>query len=156
MKVSELLEERFILTDFKSDDKKDIINELIDLHKEDNNVNDLEKVRTAIHDREKEMSTGIGKGFAIPHGKTNAVNDVIVSFGKTTSDIDYEALDGNPVHLVFLLVGKVDLVSKYIKLLSRISRVMNKDDFRDKLLNAKTKDEIINIFKEEEKQYFDV
>lgn len=156
MKVSELLEERFILTDFKSDDKKDIINELIDLHKEDNNVNDLEKVRTAIHDREKEMSTGIGKGFAIPHGKTNAVNDVIVSFGKTTSDIDYEALDGNSVHLVFLLVGKVDLVSTYIKLLSRISRVMNKDDFRDKLLNAKTKDEIINIFKEEEKQYFDV
>ena len=156
MKVSELLEERFILTDFKRDDKKDIINELIDLHKEDNNVNDLEKVRTAIHDREKEMSTGIGKGFAIPHGKTNAVNDVIVSFGKTNRGIDYEALDGNPVHLVFLLVGKVDLVSKYIKLLSRISRVMNKDDFRDKLLNAKTKDEIINIFKEEEKQYFDV
>ena len=156
MKVFELLKESFILTDFKSDDKKDIINELIDLHKEDDNVNDIEKVRTAIHDREKEMSTGIGKGFAIPHGKTNAVNDVIVSFGKTTSDIDYEALDGNPVHLVFLLVGKVDLVSKYIKLLSRISQVMNKDDFREKILNAKTKDEIINIFKEEEKHYIDV
>ncbi len=156
MKVFELLEESFILTDFKSDDKKDIINELIDLHKEDKNVNDLEKVRTAIHDREKEMSTGIGKGFAIPHGKTNAVKDVIVSFGKTTRGIDYEALDGNPVHLVFLLVGKVDLVSKYIKLLSRISRVMNKDDFREKLLNAKTKDEIINIFEEEEKHYIDV
>jgi len=156
MKVFELLEESFILTDFKSDDKKNIINELIDLHKEDKNVNDLEKVRTAIHDREKEMSTGIGKGFAIPHGKTNAVKDVIVSFGKTKRDIDYDALDGNPVHLVFLLVGKVDLVSKYIKLLSRISRVMNKDDFREKILNAITKDEIINIFKEEEKHYIDV
>ena len=156
MKVFELLEENFILTDFKSDDKKDIINELIDLHKEDKNVNDLEKVRTAIHEREKEMSTGIGKGFAIPHGKTNAVKDVIVSFGKTTRGIDYEALDGNPVHLVFLLVGKVDLVSKYIKLLSRISRVMNKDKFREKLLSAKTKDEIINIFQEEEEQYIDV
>ena len=156
MKVFELIKESFILTDFKSDDKKDIINELIDLHKEDDNVNDIEKVRMAIHDREKEMSTGIGKGFAIPHGKTNAVNDVIVSFGKTTRDIDYEALDGNPVHLVFLLVGKVDLVSKYIKLLSRISQVMNKDDFREKILNAKTKDEIINIFKEEEKHYIDV
>ncbi len=156
MKVFELLKESFILTDFKSDNKKDIINELIDLHKEDNNVNDLEKVRTAIHDREKEMSTGIGKGFAIPHGKTNAVNDVIVSFGKTNRGIDYEALDGNPVHLVFLLVGKVDLVSKYIKLLSRISRVMNKDDFRENILNAKTKNEIINIFEEEEKHYIDV
>ena len=156
MKVFELLEESFILIDFKSDDKKEIINELIDLHKEDKNVNDLEIVRTAIHEREKEMSTGIGKGFAIPHGKTNAVKDVIVSFGKTTRGIDYEALDGNPVHLVFLLVGKVDLVSKYIKLLSRISRVMNKDDFRDKILNAKSKDEIINIFEEEEKHYIDV
>ena len=156
MKVFELLIESFILTDFKSDDKKDIINELIDLHKEDDNVNDIEKVRTAIHDREKEMSTGIGKGFAIPHGKTNAVNDVIVSFGKTNRGIEYEALDGNPVHLVFLLVGKVDLVSKYIKLLSRISRVMNKDDFRENILNAKTKNEIINIFEEEEKHYIDV
>ncbi len=156
MKVFELLEESFILTDFKSYDKKDIINELIDLHKEDKNVNDLEKVRTAIHAREKEMSTGIGKGFAIPHGKTNAVKDVIVSFGKTTRDIDYDALDGNPVHLVFLLVGKVDLVSKYIKLLSRISRVMNKDEFRERLINSNSKEEIINIFKEEEEQYFDV
>lgn len=156
MKVFELLEESFILTDFKSYDKKDIINELIDLHKEDINVNDLEKVRTAIHAREKEMSTGIGKGFAIPHGKTNAVKDVIVSFGKTTRDIDYDALDGNPVHLVFLLVGKVDLVSKYIKLLSRISRVMNKDEFRERLINSNSKEEIINIFKEEEEQYFDV
>jgi len=156
MKVFELLEESFILTDFKSYDKKDIINELIDLHKEDKNVNDLEKVRTAIHAREKEMSTGIGKGFAIPHGKSNAVKDVIVSFGKTTRDIDYDALDGNPVHLVFLLVGKVDLVSKYIKLLSRISRVMNKDEFRERLINSNSKEEIINIFKEEEEQYFDV
>jgi len=156
MKVFELLDEKFILTDFKSDDKKDIINELIDLHKEDKNVNDLEKVRTAIHVREKEMSTGVGDGFAIPHGKTNAVKDVIVSFGKTTRDIDYDALDGNPVHLVFLLVGKVDLVSKYIKLLSRISRVMNKDEFRERLVNSNSKEEIINIFKEEEEQYFDV
>ncbi len=156
MKVFELLEESFILTDFKSYDKKDIINELIDLHKEDKNVDDLEKVRTAIHAREKEMSTGVGKGFAIPHGKTNAVKDVIVSFGKTTHGIDYEALDGNPVHLVFLLVGKVDLVSKYIKLLSRISRLMNKDEFRERLVNSNSKEEIINIFKEEEEQYFDV
>ena len=156
MKVFELLDEKFVLTDFKSDDKEDVINELIDLHIEDKNVIDLEKVRTAIHERENEMSTGVGKGFAIPHGKTNAVKDVIVSFGKTTRDIDYNALDGNPVHLVFLLVGKVDLVSKYIKLLSRISRLMNKDEFRERLVNSNSKEEIINIFKEEEEQYLDV
>ena len=156
MKVFELLDEKFVLTDFKSDDKEYVINELIDLYKENDKVNDIEKVRTAILDREKIMSTGVGKGFAIPHGKTNAVNDVIAAFGKTTRNIDYDALDGNPVHLVFLLVGRDDMVSKHIKLLSRISRLMNKDEFRERLANSNSKEEIINIFKEEEEQYFDV
>jgi fructose-specific phosphotransferase system IIA component len=156
MKVFELLDERFILTDFNSDDKENVINELIDLYKESDKVNDIEKVRTAILDREKIMSTGVGKGFAIPHGKTNAVTDVIAAFGKTTRDIDYDALDGNPVHLVFLLVGRDDMVSKHIKLLSRISRLMNKDELRERLVNSNSKEEIINIFKEEEEQYFDV
>lgn len=156
MKVFELLDERFILTDFNSDDKENVINELIDLYKESDKVNDIEKVRTAILDREKIMSTGVGKGFAIPHGKTNAVTDVIAAFGKTTRDIDYDALDGNPVNLVFLLVGRDDMVSKHIKLLSRISRLMNKDEFRERLVNSNSKEETINIFKEEEEQYFDV
>ena len=142
MKVSELLDEKFILTDFKSDDKEYVINELIDLYKENDKVNDIEKVRTAILNREKIMSTGVGKGFAIPHGKTNAVTDVIAAFGKTTRDIDYDALDGNPVHLVFLLVGRDDMVSKHIKLLSRISRLMNKDEFRESLFNSNSKEEI--------------
>ena len=156
MKVFELLDEKYILTDFKSDKKDEIINELINLYKDSEKVSNLEKVRTAIHDREKIMSTGVGKGFAIPHGKSNAVNDVIAAFGKTTREIDYDALDGKPVHLVFLLVGRDDMVSKHIKLLSRISRMMNKDDFRDKLLSSKSTSEILDIFREEEEHYFDV
>jgi len=156
MKVFELLDEKFILTEFKSDDKEDIIIELIDLYNGNEKVSDIEKVRKAILDREKIMSTGVGKGFAIPHGKTNAVNDIIAAFGKTIRDIDYDALDGNPVHLIFLLVGRDDMVGKHIKLLSRISRLMNKDEFREKLLSANSKEEIINIFKEEEEHYFDV
>jgi fructose-specific phosphotransferase system IIA component len=156
MKVFELLEEQNILIDFNYGVKEEIINELIDLYRGNDKVSDLEKVRTAIHDREKIMSTGVGKGFAIPHGKTNAVNEVIAAFGKTTKDIDYNALDGEPVHLVFLLVGRDDMVSKHIKLLSRISRMMNKDDFRERLIEAKSAREIINIFHEEEENYLEV
>ena len=70
MKVYELLDKKCILTDFKSEDKLEIINELIDLYKGDEKVNDIEKARTAVLDREKIMSTGVGKGFAIPHGKS--------------------------------------------------------------------------------------
>jgi len=156
MKVFELLDEKFILTDFKSEDKEKIINELIDLYKGSDKVNDLEKVRSAVLEREKIMSTGVGKGFAIPHGKTNAVNDVIAAFGKTERDIGYDALDGNPVHLIFLLVGRDHMVSKHIKLLSRISRMMNKDEFRNMLINAESKKDIIEIFKKEEENYSDV
>jgi PTS system fructose-specific IIC component len=156
MKVLDLLSKDFIVADLKGQGKEDVINELIDLFKEDSRVIDLEKVRDAVLEREKIMSTGVGKGFAIPHGKTNAVNDILAAFGKTNKPIEYDSLDGHPVYLVFLLVGKDNLVSKHIKLLSRISRMMNKDEFRDKLIKAKTSEEILEIFKKEEENYFEV
>lgn len=156
MKVSELLNTDVIISDLKGNKKEDVINELIDLFKEDSRVEDVEKVRSAVLDREKIMSTGVGKGFAIPHGKTNSITDIIAAFGKTKNPIDYEALDSQPVHLVFLLVGRDNLVSKHIKLLSRISRMMNKDDFRSRLLEANSAEEILGIFSKEEENYFEV
>lgn len=156
MKLVDLLDEKFIIAELKSTKKEDIINELINLHKDDGRVKDLEKVRAAVMEREKIMSTGVGKGFAIPHGKTNSVNEILAAFGKSKRPIDYQALDNNPVHLVFLLVGKDNLVSTHIKLLSRISRLMNKDSFRQKLIDAESSAEIIEIFKEEEESFYDV
>ena len=156
MKLSDLLHKDFIIADLKSTAKEDVINELIDLFQNDPRVIDLKKVRDAVLDREKIMSTGVGKGFAIPHGKTNAVNEILAAFGKTDSSIDYQALDNQPVNLVFLLVGKDNMVSTHIKLLSRISRMMTKEEFRDKLRLAKSSDEILEIFKTEEQNYFDV
>ncbi len=156
MKVLDLLSDKYVIPDLKGQTKDEVINELIDLFKDDPRVIDLEKVREAVLEREKIMSTGVGKGFAIPHGKTNTVNDILAAFGKTSHAIEYDSLDGHPVYLVFLLVGKDNLVSKHIKLLSRISRMMNKDDFRANLFKAKTSEEILNIFKKEEENYFEV
>ncbi len=156
MKLVELLKNEFLISDLNGQNKEEVINELIDLFKDDERINDIEKVRSAVLEREKIMSTGVGKGFAIPHGKTNAVNEIIAAFGKTKRDIDYDALDGQPVHLVFLLVGKDNLVSTHIKLLSRISRMMNKDEFRQKLIDANSNEEIYEIFKQEEENYFEV
>jgi fructose-specific phosphotransferase system IIA component len=156
MKVNELLKPKYILTEFKSDKKDDVINELIDLLKGDEKVLDLEEVRKCVFDREKIMSTGVGKGFAIPHGKTNSVTDIIAVFGKSKKPIEYDALDGEPVNLIFLMVGKDTLVSKHIKLLSRISRLMNNDEFREKLVKAESKEYILKIFEEEEQSYSDV
>jgi fructose-specific phosphotransferase system IIA component len=156
MKVHELLNIKFILTEFKSEHKDDVINELVDLLKGDERVTDLEEVRKCVFEREEKMSTGVGKGFAIPHGKTNYVTDILAAFGKSKTPIEYNSLDGEPVHLLFLLIGKENLVAKHIKLLSRISRLMNNEEFRKKLIEAESKESILKIFEEEEQSYSDV
>ena len=156
MKVTDILKKEFIVSELKANQKEEIINELINLFVNDKRVLDIEKVRFSVLEREKIMSTGVGKGFAIPHGKTSAINEIIAAFGKTNSPIEYQSLDNKPVNLVFLLVGKDNLVSTHIKLLSRISRMMNKDDFRERLLKAKSSDEIFELFRNEEEKYFEV
>ncbi len=156
MKVSDLLKVEFIIPHLKGETKQDVINELIDLFKNDPRVEDIEKVRASVLDREKVMSTGVGKGFAIPHGKTNAVKEIIGAFGRVPDGIDYDSLDGSPVQLIFLLVGKDNLISTHIKLLSRISRLMNKDDFRNRLVEAKDAQEIIKLFNEEEEHFLEL
>jgi len=156
MKVFELLNPKCILTNFKSANKDEVINELVDLLDGDDRVIDLEEVRKCIFDREKIMSTGVGKGFAIPHGKTNSITDILAAFGRSEKPIDYSSLDGEPVQLVFLLVGKDNLVGKHIKLLSRISRLMNNEEFRKKFIEAESREAILKIFEEEEQSYSDV
>jgi len=156
MKVHELLNIKYVLTEFKSEKKDEVINELVDLLKGDERIIDLEEVRKCVFEREEKMSTGVGKGFAIPHGKTNSVNDILAAFGKSEAPIEYNSLDGEPVHLIFLLIGKENLVAKHIKLLSRISRLMNNEEFRKKLINADSKESILKIFEEEEQSYSDV
>ncbi len=156
MKVYELLDTKNILTEFKSENKDDVINELVDLLKGDERVINLEDIRKCVFEREEKMSTGVGKGFAIPHGKTNSVTDIVAAFGKSETPIEYNSLDGEPVHLVFLMIGKETLLAKHIKLLSRISRLMNNEEFRKKLIEAESKETILKIFKEEEQSYSDV
>ena len=156
MKVYELLETKNILTEFKSENKNDVINELVDLLYGDERIIDLEAIRKCVFDREEKMSTGVGKGFAIPHGKTNSVTDIVAAFGKSETPIEYNSLDGEPVHLVFLMIGKETLLAKHIKLLSRISRLMNNEEFRKKLIEAESKESILKIFKDEEQSYSDV
>ena len=156
MKVYELLNTKNILTEFKSENKDDVINELVELLKGDEHLTDLEEVRKCVFEREEKMSTGVGKGFAIPHGKTNSVTDILAAFGKSETPIEYNSLDGEPVHLVFLLVGKENLLAKHIKLLSRISRLMNNEEFRKRLVEAESKESILKIFEEEEQSYSDV
>jgi fructose-specific phosphotransferase system IIA component len=156
MKISDILEEKLIVPNLPGSTKEEIIDSMIELISQSPKVIEKEKVRKAIYDRERIMSTGVGNGFAVPHGKTDAVSDVVAAFGVTANPIDYQSLDDKPVRLVFLLVGKESMVGPHIKLLSRISRLMNKEDFRNRLFELKTSHDILEAFRLEEANYIEM
>src|SRR5512136_2008833 len=150
MKITDILNESVVRTNLPGTSKEEVINAMIELVGTQKQVADKERMRAAIFEREKILSTGVGSGFAIPHGKTDAVNDIVAAFAVTAQPIDHQSLDDQPVRLVFLLVGRDNMVGPHIKLLSRISRLMNKEDFRKRLLNATSPDEVLEDFRQEE------
>ncbi len=153
MKISDILTEDFVIVGLDVSSKEDAINALVDLLAKSDKVKNINKVREAVFEREKIMTTGVGKGFAVPHGKTDAVAGIVGAFGITKKPIDYDSLDGEPVRLIFLLVGRDNMVGPHIKLLSRISKLMNDNNFRERLLNAKEPKEVVDLFKTEEEKY---
>src|SRR6266576_2903495 len=99
MHIASILEEEFIAIKLPASTKEEALNSMVDMFKSSPKIIDLEKVRTAILEREKIMSTGVGHGFAIPHGKTDALTDIIAAFAITEHPIDCQARDGQPVNL---------------------------------------------------------
>ncbi len=130
--------------------KEDVLNNLIDCLEFSPAVRNVEDVRKSIFEREEIMSTGVGKGLALPHAKSPAVRESVAAFAVTEQPIDFGSIDDQPVRLIFLLVGTETAKSEHIKILSRVSRLMNRDRFRARLLNSKTREEIMSIFEEGE------
>ena len=156
MKISEILTEDVIEINLAASDKNEAINKMIDLANKSGKITDVESVRRVVFDREKLVSTGVGKGFAIPHGKSDDIKDIVAAFAIMAEPIDFDSIDSEKVVFIFLLVGKDSMLNLHIKLLSRISRLMNKDEFRESLLKAKSKTEVLKLFKEEEQNYLDI
>lgn len=153
MRISDILTEDFVVVGLDVSSKEDAINALVELVAKSEKVKNVNKVKEAVFEREKIMTTGVGKGFAVPHGKTAAVTDIVAAFAITKKPIDYDSLDGEPVRLIFLLVGRDNMVGPHIKLLSRISKLMNDNNFRERLLAAKDPKEVVELFKTEEEKY---
>jgi mannitol/fructose-specific phosphotransferase system IIA component (Ntr-type) len=156
MKISDILTEDVIELKLDAEDKNDAINKMVDLAGRSGNILNLESVRNSVFDREQIVSTGVGKEFAFPHGKCEDIKNIVAAFAITAKPIDFDSIDADPVRYIFLLVGKENLLNQHLKLLSRISRLMNKDSFRDKLLAAESRGEVLDLFREEEQNYIDI
>lgn len=150
MKLTDYLKPEYISIGLKANSKEDLLDGMFELAAKNPHVLDAKKLRASVLEREKIMSTGVGKSLAIPHGKTDAVDDIILAFAVTEEPVDYSSMDNEPVRLVLLLVSKESLVGQRLKLLSRASKVMNSDTARAALINAKSADEVLAIFQTEE------
>lgn len=143
--ISELLLDNFINLDLDALDKGEAISKLSSMLTSSGKVSDETTFVQAVLEREKLGSTAIGAGIAIPHARANAVNEVSIAFARSQSGIDFNSVDGDPVHLIFLLAAPIESGSLYLKLLARISRLLRYQDLIEDLKKAHTKEEVIKI-----------
>jgi PTS system nitrogen regulatory IIA component len=143
MNLLDILSLESTIVDLKGESKEDIIAELVNSLVVGDSITDRDQVLQAVLDREKIMSTGIGDGIAIPHGKSAAVTKLVAAMGTQRRGVDFDALDGEPAFVFFLLVSPANVSGPHIKALARISRLLKNDAFKKKLIEANSAEEII-------------
>lgn len=150
MRMSEILKPQNIKVPLEAKTKTDAIGELVSLLDQNGELVDAKKVLDAVLERETTRTTGIGNGLAIPHGKCTGLNHLVMAIGKPATPIDFQAIDGRPVTLIWLLSSPPDKTGPHIHALARISRLMTIDKFRQGLATATTAQQIYDIIVEQE------
>lgn len=150
MKIMDFLSPEAIIVELKAADKKSAIVELVEVLKTTKKVKKTDEIIDVVLEREKLGSTGIGQGVAIPHGKTDVLQEQAGVLGISHKGIEFNSLDGEPVHIIFLLVGPVEVAGQHLKALSRISRLFKDKFLRQAIRDAKTTEEVVKIIQQED------
>jgi fructose-specific phosphotransferase system IIA component len=149
-KITDYLTRDLISLDLKAKNKKEALLELSQLLAISDSIDDYSIIETALLDREALGSTGIGKGVAIPHAKTDFANQLTIAFGRSTNGVNFDSLDGEDVNLFFVFASPLSDSTVYLKILARVSRLIRSENFRNRLLTATTHEEILEIITSEE------
>ena len=152
MKVGEFLDSRAIVVDLKATNKKEVLEELIEVLVSVYHELNREQMVHALLEREKLGSTGIGDGVAIPHGKLAGLKQLISCFGKSDKGVEFQSMDKKPAHLFFLLFAPENSAGIHLKALARISRLLKRPSFRKELLKAQSEQEIYETLTREDDQ----
>ena len=152
MRLTEILKPQNIKVPLEATVKTGAIGELVELLAGNGELTDPKKVLDAVLERESTRTTGIGNGLAIPHGKCNGTDHLVMAIGRPATPVDFQAIDGRPVNLIWLLSSPPDKTGPHIHALARISRLMTIDKFRHALAEAKTAQEIYDAIVKQESQ----
>ena len=145
MRITELLTKETIAMDLSATSKDQVIDELVAQLNSAGKLSDEATFKQAIHARESQSTTGIGEGIAIPHAKTDAVQSAAIAFGKSVEGVDYQSLDMQPAHLFFMIAAPAGGAQTHLDALAKLSGILMDEDVRAELLQAKSKEEVLNI-----------
>ena len=150
MLLSELLTPERVRVPLRGASKQALLEELVGVLHAAGAVADAAAVLDAVQARERVLSTGVGCGVAIPHGRSDSVPALAMAAGVTEAPVEFDSLDGEPVRLLFLLVGPDESAGQHVKALSRISRLVRKEEFRARLAAAASPAEFMAVLAEAE------
>lgn len=153
MKINEILKKDFVLSELSSDNKSDMLFELCKYLERKGIIKDKKVLFDSLMEREKLASTGIGENLAIPHVKMDGIEQIVGLLGKSVKGIEFESLDNQPVHFVFLLLIPQISTGQHLKALARISRLFKNSDLRIQILKAKKADEIYSLLIDEDSKF---
>ena len=154
MKITDLLSKETIELNVEAKDKNDIIDKMTRLMLKTGRINNLEEYKNLVLKREEEGSTGVGEEIAIPHGKGECVTEPGLIAMVVPNGVDYDALDGKTVRLLFMIAAPNTSDNVHLDVLSRLSTMLMDSDFKNKLISAKSKEEFLKIIDETEKEKF--
>lgn len=150
MNLSEILTEDCIQLNLEATKKEEAVREMARLAAQSGRISDVETLVDALEAREKLQTTGIGHALAIPHATTEVVRGMVLAMGISPGGVDYNAIDQQPVRLIFLLAGEPRMQTSFLSVLSKISRFFRKDSFRDEIIQAASPKEILAIIQARE------
>jgi mannitol/fructose-specific phosphotransferase system IIA component (Ntr-type) len=153
MHLSELLNENAVTLTLAARDKESCIKELVQLLETAHGVNTRGEILSKVLQRESMMSTGIGNGVAIPHGKTRLLDHLVAACGVSPAGIEFDSMDGEPASLFLLLVSPESLRGPHVKALANVSRLLKEESVRNALRQSQTPQEFLSVLREAEGRY---
>lgn len=145
MNLKKILNTKLIELDLEGNSKQEIIENLLDILVKTGKVKDRSLALEALLEREAKMSTGLQQGVAIPHGKTDAVKELLACVGIRKDGVDFEALDGIPSKIFIMTLSPLTKSGPHVQFLAEISRVLTSEGMREKLINSNTKSDLLSL-----------
>ncbi len=134
------------VVDLKGSTKEQVLEELVNALSTSDCVSDRDDLLAKIIEREKALSTGVGIGLALPHVKIPSISDFVIGVGRSAKGVDFQSIDNKPAHIIVMIGCNESQSADYMKVLSKLVRALKEKDFQDRIMNANSSAEIVDLF----------